>query len=263
MSERHTSRRIGLVVMAVVTAVVIVTGVLWYAPVTARGAPPSLRVLFIGNSFTSTNDLPLVVSRVASSLGDRVDYDVSAPGGSTLAQHLSDPSTLAKIDAEPWNDVVLQEQSELRTFPSSEEDQQSTPYAVQLVDLIRRHDPATEVIFFETWGYEGGDQSNCPVLPEVCSYSSMQEQLRESYGRLADLTDSSEALVGEAWKQSQARYPQIDLYSSDGKHPSAQGTYLAACVFYQALFGRSPVGAAHPSVSSAAATALQSVAAAQ
>jgi len=253
MRER-TSRRAGLVVVAV--AAVGAGGLLWHARLTGSRPSASLHVLFIGNSFTSTNDLPQMVSRVASSLGDRVEYDVSAPGGYTLAQHLSDPSTLAKIDAEPWDYVVLQEQSELPTFPSY----QAGP-AVELVDLIRQHDPATGVMFFETWGYEGGDTSNCPALPDVCSYSSMQEQLGQAYARLAGMTDSSEALVGEAWSQSQALYPEIDLYSSDGKHPSVQGTYLAACVFYQALFGRSPAGAAHPSVPGTEATALQSIAA--
>jgi len=256
MRERRTSRRAGLV--AVVVAAVGVGGFLWHARLTGNRPSASLRVLFIGNSFTSTNDLPRMVSRVASSLGDRVVYDVSAPGGYTLAEHLSDPSTLAKIDAQPWDYVVLQDQSELPTFPNY----QVRP-AVELVDLIRQHDPATGVMFFETWGYEGGDSSNCPTLPDVCSYPLMQEQLQQTYARLADMTDSSEALVGEAWRQSQALYPQIDLYSSDGKHPSVQGTYLAACVFYQTLFGRSPAGAAHPSVSGTEATALQSIAAAE
>jgi hypothetical protein len=91
----------------------------------------------------------------------------------------------------------------------------------------------------------------------------MQERLSATYARLAGMTVSSEALVGDAWRQSRAQYPEIDLYSTDGKHPSVQGTYLAACVFYKALFGQSPAGAAHPSVPGDEATALQSIAAGQ
>lgn len=32
--------------------------------------------------------------------------------------------------------------------------------------------------------------------------------------------------------------PQIELYDPDGSHPSVAGTYLAACVFYDALTGK-------------------------
>jgi hypothetical protein len=38
-------------------------------------------------------------------------------------------------------------------------------------------------------------------------------------------------------------HPEIGLYAGDGKHPSLQGSYLAACVFYAALFRRGVVGA--------------------
>ncbi len=32
------------------------------------------------------------------------------------------------------------------------------------------------------------------------------------------------------------------MYKDDPKHPSIRGTYLAACIFYAALWGTSPVG---------------------
>ena len=34
----------------------------------------------------------------------------------------------------------------------------------------------------------------------------------------------------------------INLYAVDKRHPSAAGTYLASCVVFAALTGRSPVG---------------------
>ena len=36
--------------------------------------------------------------------------------------------------------------------------------------------------------------------------------------------------------------PQLDLWQDDGSHPTEQGTYLAACVFYAVLFRQSPQG---------------------
>jgi hypothetical protein len=36
--------------------------------------------------------------------------------------------------------------------------------------------------------------------------------------------------------------PAIALWQDDGSHPSAAGTYLAACVLYTRIFGATPVG---------------------
>jgi hypothetical protein len=45
-----------------------------------------------------------------------------------------------------------------------------------------------------------------------------------------------------AWRQVLIEHPGLTLYQSDGSHPTRSGTYLAACVFYAALFGESPEG---------------------
>jgi len=36
--------------------------------------------------------------------------------------------------------------------------------------------------------------------------------------------------------------PELNLYAPDKRHPSPAGTYLATCVVFAALTGRSPVG---------------------
>ena len=41
--------------------------------------------------------------------------------------------------------------------------------------------------------------------------------------------------------------PEINLYSSDGSHPSIHGSYLAACVFYAVLFDESATNNYTPS----------------
>ncbi len=50
--------------------------------------------------------------------------------------------------------------------------------------------------------------------------------------------------VGPAWEKIRQEQPQIQLYASDGVHPSAEGVYLSACVIYASLSGNSPVGLA-------------------
>jgi len=54
----------------------------------ANGQSQTKRVLFLGNSYTSTNDLPQMIANVANSVGDTLEWDVEAPGGYYLYDHL-------------------------------------------------------------------------------------------------------------------------------------------------------------------------------
>jgi len=49
--------------------------------------------------------------------------------------------------------------------------------------------------------------------------------------------------VGLAFWLAYERRPDIELHKAfDGTHPSLLGTYLAACVVYQSIYGKSAVG---------------------
>jgi hypothetical protein len=49
------------------------------------------------------------------------------------------------------------------------------------------------------------------------------------------------APIGLAWAKSEKENPDLDLYY-DSEHPSPYGSYLAGCVLYATLFGKSPDG---------------------
>ena len=53
----------------------------------AAGAPPCVRVLFVGNSYTYVNDLPATFADLARAGGQNVETGMIANGGETLAQH--------------------------------------------------------------------------------------------------------------------------------------------------------------------------------
>ena len=77
------------------------------------GSGPCTRVLFIGNSYTYVNDLPTMFAELAGAGGHRVETGMDAPGGWTLANHVSSSDTLEQIKSSDCNYVVLQEQSEI------------------------------------------------------------------------------------------------------------------------------------------------------
>jgi hypothetical protein len=67
--------------------------------------------------------------------------------------------------------------------------------------------------------------------------------------------------VGEAWQRALAEGLPAPLWQDDGSHPAPAGTYLAACVAYETVFGQSPVGLAdHEGLPDEVAARLQQLA---
>ena len=224
-----------------------------------HGSAQQTSVLFIGNSYTAANDLPNTFRQLALSLGDTVTTAMQAPGGYTLMGHASTPATINAIESQPWDFVVMQEQSQLGALPLDITDTEIG--AVQLVATIEQNDECTYPVFYMTWGRQNGDALNCPDFPFMCTYEGMQQGLRDNYVELSDSNDAYTAPVGMAWKKVREDHPLINLYQADESHPSVEGTYLAACVFYSTLFQQSCTGASFTSsLPPATAAILQGIA---
>ena len=199
----------------------------------------STRVLFIGNSYTSVNDLPSLVSQIYSAAGETLDYTMSAPGGSTFQQHCS--ASLPYIQQGGWDYVVLQEQSQLPSFPINQFMQESYPYAQELCSLIRQYNPDAKIVFYMTWGRKNGDPQNGQYYPPLNTYEGMDSLLHARYLLMAQDNESCVSPVGAVWHQIRDQYPDLELYQSDGSHPSYFGSYVAACSFYTSFTGRNPL----------------------
>jgi hypothetical protein len=129
---------------------------------------------------------------------------------------------------------------------------------MQLADSVYANTACTQAQFFMTWGRQIGD----PQWDSINTFNKMNKRLRDAYLRIADSTHSSVAAAGPAWKYTIDNYPSINLFSSDGSHPSIAGTYLSACVFYCSTLKKSPVGAPYfAGLDQPTATILQNVAA--
>lgn len=198
------------------------------------------RALFIGNSYTYVNNLPQMTAAVAASAGDSLFYDSNALGGYTFQQHTVNATTLSKIAAGTWDFVVLQEQSQLPSFPISQVEAECFSYATMLDSLINAGDPCAETVFFMTWGRKNGDASNCASWPPVCSYQGMDSLLSLRYMMMAATNDAVVSPVGALWHYLRQNFPAIELYNPDESHPSVAGSYAAACSFYSVLFRKDP-----------------------
>lgn len=219
------------------------------------------KVLFLGNSYTGSNNLPNLIYQLALSNNDTLDYDSNTPGGYTYEAHSTNTTSLNKIAAQDWDHVVLQEQSQRPSFPPAQVANEVYPYAQILVDSIYSNNACTEPIFYMTWGRKNGDQSNCASYPPLCTFEGMSDRLRTSYLQMTNDHSAICAPAGSAWWYSRIVDNSIDLYSGDGSHPNINGSYLTACVFYATIWRKSPVGLSYTAgIGASVAAHLQQVA---
>ncbi|TAH42767.1 MAG: T9SS type A sorting domain-containing protein [Bacteroidetes bacterium] len=193
------------------------------------------KVLFLGNSYTHSNNLPQLLSDYANSVNDSLLFDESTPGGYTLDQHFTNLTSTGKIMSGGWDYVVMQEQSQL---PSFQDYLSAGPQ--NLSALIVEYNPCARKMFYMTWGRKNGDASNCPVWPPVCTYEGMDSLLYLRYLEMASQNNAEVSPVGYLWRYIRQNYPAIELYWTDGSHPSLAGSYAAAACFYSVIFRKDP-----------------------
>jgi hypothetical protein len=218
------------------------------------GTLPVLRVLFVGNSYTYVNDLPGVFRQLACSAGRRVEIAQEAQGGWTLADHAASPQTLKTIQSQKWDYVVLQEQSEVPAIASAR-DQSMYPAVRKLVYLITAQ--GSMPLLFVTWGHRDGSK-----IAGFTGYADMQAALTSGYMGISKEMTLPVAPVGPAWQRAVTLTNPMDLWQADGSHPNPSGTYLAACVFYAAIYNQSPEGISYRAgIDEKSAHTLQTIAA--
>jgi len=101
-----------------------------------------------------------------------------------------------------------------------------TEYTKKDADIVRKH--GARPIFFMSWAYSD--------KPE------MTAQLAEAYTVAGNDNDALVIPAGLAFARAHDKQPELVLHAPDKRHPSLAGTYLASCVVFAALTGKSPVG---------------------
>ena len=179
-----------------------------------------LRVLFIGNSLTYTNDLPAIVEALArAERKSFISKSIAFPDFS-LEDHWNQGDARKAISEGRWDIVVLQQGPS--ALPESR---------VLLRDYVRR--------FTSEIRRAGAKPALYMVWPSVGRQRDF-DRVIESYKLAAEDVDAMLLPVGAAWVAACKRDPRIALYSGDGFHPTVLGSYLAALVVYEELCDASP-----------------------
>jgi hypothetical protein len=178
-----------------------------------------LRVLFVGNSYTYTHALPVVVSVVAQASGVLVLPGMLAEPDYALEDHIVTGAYDEMLER-GWDWVVLQQGPS--SLPANREHLRT--WSVRAAESARARD--IRVALMSAW----------PALGNAHTWANAEA----SYRLAADAARACVAPVSTAWRHARERHPEIGLYQRDGLHPEHSGTLLAALVVVRALTGRAP-----------------------
>ena len=167
----------------------------------------TLRILFIGNSHTYFNDMPIMVQRRAEDEGYDCTVTMMAHAGWFLAQHAKEPDARFNILYGNYDYVVLQEHA--HPFGPEEKFREA---AVALNKMIR--EAGSVPVIYECWARK--------AEPE------MQEKMNAAHRRIAEEIDALIAPVGEDWWSYKQSWPDLEMYADDGEHASVAGSDFAA-----------------------------------
>ncbi|MES2479355.1 MAG: T9SS type A sorting domain-containing protein [Bacteroidota bacterium] len=193
-------------------------------------AQKTINVLFVGNSFTASNDLQNIVKQFMLADGTPVNTYAYAPGGISVgdvsmgtAAHMNNPLVFDLIRDKEWDFLVLQDNQgrfalDSAKFPSTAASKVIEGH-IKIRDSFHYHHPCAKMIWFSGWGFEDED-------------TLMINKITNNYRVLNDSAKDVIAPIGPAWKQSIIEKPFYKLWSPDGAHPDVTGSYLTAAVIY-------------------------------
>jgi hypothetical protein len=206
----------------------------------------STNVLFIGNSYVFVNDLPVLFKDLSYFGGKNIHAEMEAPGGYTLENHLGTVRTIDAIKRGIWNYVILQEQSQTPVIEYLRYNSMY-PSAAKLDSIIKLFNPGAVTVFYMTWGRKNGGQQciDTSCSPVFTSYFHMQDSVKSSYTIISNTLSALLAPCGEAWRTARLIRPYVNLWDADESHPTLEGSYLNACVFFAKIFNQTPVGLAY------------------
>ena len=213
--------------------------------VTTLGPDFAKSGIFIGNSFFYYNNgLPghLSLMEKAADPERKQDYrnTMVTIGGSGFDWHDVEsyfrPNAIGNYSFDQNNNVVFNKLDKLFDVAVMMDCSQCpihpklssvfTDYAKKNSDLVRAK--GARPVFFMSWAYAD--------KPE------MTAQLAEAYTVAGNANNALVIPAGLAFAKAVSKQPELNLYVPDKRHPSLAGTYLATCVVFAAMTGRSPVG---------------------
>lgn len=186
-------------------------------------------ILFIGNSHTSSHNLPDLVARMIRFQQPGKTVYVRTLGVGHLEDMARNPSFAEELEAAQWKFVVLQAQK----ISVSGKFEYSRKEGIDFAKRAKAR--GATPLFYSEWG-----------LKDVPGDGRRNEKI---YREMATDSGAGVLPVGRAWDLALFVRPELSLHQGDGNHQSAFGAFLTGCVICGRLTGESPASLAafpHP-----------------
>lgn len=207
----------------------------------ALAKPSKLSILFIGNSYTYTNDMPGMISQIAkydSKNKTKFEIEQYTVGGAKLKTLWDEGKAVRLLKTKHWDFLVLQEQSSWAMYPIDiSNSYQIAPQWNKIASPF-----ASRIILFVSWAKQ--PNSSWYTNKETAFFKNaffMQQELDYRSQKLAQLLGATPISIGDYWAYVTKYHPEIPLYNPDGSHPSVTGTYFTALLFYRYFTGKGPL----------------------
>lgn len=194
-------------------------------------AQKQVRILSLNNSLIEVNGQTAMFNAMAASDGLDMRWDKRTQLGRTLLFHYNDELSKGLVVSQPWDIIILQEQSSLpRVMPET---------LLESVKLWKKYimancpNPQAEIIVPMNWAYSG----------EWDTFKEESKKLHKSFVNVArDIPGVRVCPVGDAVADVFERggAEAASLLYNDYCHPSLRASYLAACMEYGMITGRDP-----------------------
>jgi hypothetical protein len=193
-------------------------------------APPlpagKIRVLFVGNSLTYTNNLPSLVLALDRAAGDTMlEAQTVAYSDYSLEDHWNEGTAKRQLQQNKYEFVVMQQGSS--ALPASQV--HLSTWTSTWAPIIRN--AGAEPVLFMVW----------PTIDRAFDFPNV----RASYRNAAAAVHGIFAPAGDAWAAMSESGANPAVYSSDGLHPTLAGTYVSALVILERLRGIAPERVPH------------------
>jgi hypothetical protein len=195
------------------------------------------RILFVGNSYFYYNDslhnhVRRMVVAADPSIEKALQYKSATIGAAPLAHHdvkgLLAPGRLGM--KQPYDIVILQGNSGDALAP-----ERRAAFREKVLEFsadIAKTGAKTALYMIHAY-----------VAPNKDASPDMIRKVEDMYVAAGNEAGALVIPVGLAFEEAYRQRPGIVLHKTyDGSHPDLIGTYLAACVVYASLYGKSPVG---------------------
>jgi hypothetical protein len=183
----------------------------------------TVRVLFVGNSYVYYNNLAQMIGLITDSMDTKIICKKSTVGAATLEQHWNSSRGLKSkqiIAKNKFDIVVIQDNS---MWPLEHKDSLLF-FGHLFCDYIKAN--GAKPCLYNTWARE--------KTPET------QTKINEVYAELGKKENATVVPVGSSWALARQTMPSMNLFFTDGSHPSSLGTFLIALNFIKKITGTLP-----------------------